>query len=86
MKDISDATILATEKDEPQVKTQAIDVWSSIAEEEKLRMDNGQSQHNFIETAFDMIVDMIIRCIQEITIGNEDEDDEQEWGTSVAAG
>mmetsp|Transcript_13217 Transcript_13217/g.13168 ORF Transcript_13217/g.13168 Transcript_13217/m.13168 type:complete len:87 (+) Transcript_13217:258-518(+) len=86
MKDITDVTILATENDEPQVKTQAIDVWSSLAEEEKMRIDNGKSHSNIIKTAFGIIMEMIFSCIQEINLGNIEEDDDQEWGTSVAAG
>ncbi|CAI2382880.1 unnamed protein product [Moneuplotes crassus] len=86
MKDITDVTILATENDEPQVKTQAIDVWSSLAEEEKMRIDNGKSHSNIIRTAFGIIMEMIFSCIQEINLGNIEEDDDQEWGTSVAAG
>lgn len=86
MKDITDVTLAATENDEPQVKTQAIDVWSSLAEEEKMRMDNGKDHSNIISTAFDIIMEMIFGCIQEINLGNIEEDNEQEWGTSVAAG
>lgn len=86
MGDITETTTNATEKDEPQVKTQAIEVWSSIAEEEKARKEDGRHSHNLIGIALDVLIDLIKGCIQELNIGNEEVDEDQEWGTSVAAG
>lgn len=86
MGDITEVTTRATEEDESQVQTQAIDVWSSIAEEEKIRIDNKEQHFSIIERALDILVKMITECIKDLNIGNEDVDEDQEWGTSVAAG
>ena len=86
MADISEVTIKAAREDETNVKTQAIEVWSSIAEEEQARGDKGLNHSNIIETAFDMLEPMLEDTIQDLNIGNEEWDEEQEWGTSTAAG
>jgi importin subunit beta-1 len=86
MDEITQTTTNATVKDEQQVKTQAIEVWSSIAEEEKTRKDDGRSGHDLIGRALNILLDLITGCIQELNIGNEEVDEDQEWGTSVAAG
>jgi len=59
MKEITETTVDATEKDESQVQTQAIDVWSSLAEEEKVRIDNGEHHFNIIDRALDILVKML---------------------------
>jgi importin subunit beta-1 len=86
MVDICDVTAEASQKDESEVKTQALEVWSSIAEEESLREEKGERHGDFTCTALNMLLDMIKENIQDLNIGNEDFDEDQEWGTSVAAG
>jgi len=72
MADISEVTIKAAREDETNVKTQAIEVWSSIAEEEQARADKGLNHSNIIETAFDMLEPMLEDTIQDLNIGNEE--------------
>lgn len=86
MAEITDVTMEATKHDVTEVKTQAIEVWSSIAEEESIRMEKNQQHHHIIETAFGILEEMIENTIQDLNIGNEECDEDQEWGTSVAAG
>ena len=83
---ITEVTIDACEKDEDQVKTQALDVWTSIAEEEYVLIENGQTNLGIIDRALDILIPLITTSIQDLNIGNEDVDEDQEWGTSVAAG
>lgn len=84
--DISNVTVEAAKSDVTQVKTQAIEVWSSIAEEENMRQEKQLRHLNIIDTAFEMLEELIEGAIQDLNIGNEDLDEEQEWGTSVSAG
>lgn len=85
MADITECTMNASKKDEEEVKTQALEVWSSIAEEENMREEKNIQHFNFIDTAFDVLIEMIQETIQDINVGNEELDEEQQWGTSVAA-
>ena len=83
MGDITDCTSLALEKDEVEVKTQAFEVWTSIADEE---INNPNKNYEIIKKVFpDCLDKMILKGIQELNIGNEEVDEEQEWGTSTAA-
>lgn len=84
--DIKDATFNATDKDETSVKTQALEVWSSIAEEEHTRNLKNKGHSNIINHVFEELEKMLESTIEELNIGNEEIDEEQEWGTSVAAG
>lgn len=84
MREITDITYDLAQKDEVEVKAQAIEVWASIAEEENMRLRRGIQTLNIIDTALSGLLGMIQYSIQELNIGNE-EDEDQEWGSSVAA-
>lgn len=86
MADISEVTMKAAREDCTNVKTQAIEIWSSIAEEEQLKEEKGLSHQNIIDTALEMLEPMLEEAIQDLNIGNEEVDEDQEWGTSTAAG
>ena len=86
MGEISEVTMNATRQDITKVKTQAIEIWSSIAEEENIKEEKGMKHHNIIDTGLDMLLEMIEYWIKDLNIGNEEWDEDQEWGTSTAAG
>lgn len=86
MGEIADITQKLAKEDVKNVKTQALEVWSSIAEEEHTKEEQNQPHHGIIETAFDMLIPLLEHTIQDLNIGNEEVDEEQEWGTSTAAG
>ena len=86
MADISEVTMEAARNGITKVKTQAIEIWSSIAEEEFIREERNLSHWNIIDTALDMLLDMIQETIIDLNIGNEEWDEDQEWGASTAAG
>lgn len=86
MGDISEATLRACDKDETEVKTQAIEIWSSIAEEENMREEKGIDHLGLTNIASNMLIELLMNTIQDLNIGNEAIDEDQEWGTSVAAG
>lgn len=86
MGDITETTFLAARKDETAVKCQAIEVWSSIAEEENLRQERREDHLGLINVAFEALEEVIEETIKDLNIGNEEIDEDQEWGTSVAAG
>ena len=59
MPEITEVTFEAAKKDVTEVKTQAIEVWSSIAEEEGLRNFKGQRHHSIIDRGFDELEKII---------------------------
>lgn len=86
MVEITDHTFNHARNDEKEVQTQAIEVWASIAEEENTRLLNNQRINNIIDTAFDMLVELLKEAIQDSNMSGEEDDDEQDWCSSVAAG
>ena len=85
MPDITRITFNMTKNDEVCVKTQAIEVWASIAEEELSRQQRGAKMFKIIDMAFDSLLEILLFALQETNFYNEN-DDEPQWGSSVAAG
>jgi importin subunit beta-1 len=85
MEDIMDVTFKIAKSDEKEVTTQAIEVWASICEEELARNRKKIPHHGLIETALSSLLEILMHAIQQLNIGNDDDDD-QEWGASIAAG
>ena len=85
MGDITEVTFALAQNDEHEVKTQAIEVWASLAEEEYRRIQRGVKIHHIIDRALDSLLQIIMSALQDQNFGN-DNDDEEQWGSSVAAG
>jgi len=51
-----------------------------------LRQQRGEKTSGIIDLAFDSLIKVIQEAIQDLNIGNEEADEDQEWGSSVAAG
>lgn len=64
MGDISEHTLNHARGDEEEVQTQAFEVWSSIAEEEIMKKQDGARTKNIIDQAFDMLMELIQEVFQ----------------------
>jgi hypothetical protein len=84
MEGITDATFFQCGNSKsPLVVAQAIEVWTSIAEEETYRKDRGTDHHGLIFTIFNSLKDVVLRCLEEGDF-NDDIND-TEWGVSTSA-
>ncbi len=83
MEDVTNVTFSCCEKGEDMVKAQAIEVWSSIAEEEITLEEKNKSHLKLISTIFTQLKDVILSCIGHFEF-YEDMND-RDWGTSTSA-
>lgn len=65
------------------VKAQAIEVWTSIAEEEIYLQEHGQPHQRIIETIFTSLKDVVLKCLEETELSDDIYD--TEWGVSTSA-
>lgn len=71
--------------DEERVSAQAIEVWTTLAEEECERLAKDQPIKGYIAQGQTNLVQLLLTCIQKITIEDEDAEDD-EWGVALSSG
>lgn len=81
---IMDATLDRARCDADNVSSQAIEVWSSIGDEEVLKQQRNQSHLNIIRKSKKALLEMIFEV--SLKVNMHEEDNEQEWGPAVSAG
>lgn len=82
---IWEVTAGAAKTDVKEVGAQAIEFWTSLAEEEiKMKKRGGQGSNNYIAQCHNDLVGLLLECTQNLTIEDED-DDSDEWGVSLSA-
>lgn len=67
-KQICDCTSNLATQDEDAVGAQAIEFWTSLAEEELYRMNKRLSLKNYIPQCGNDLLQMLITCIQKVNI------------------
>ena len=82
--DITKVTFNLAQNDKARVKTEAFEVWASIAEQELFRLQSGMNIHNIIEKTLDDLLKILMFGFQKFDFENFDE--ELQFGSSVSAG
>lgn len=72
-------------KEEEKVSAQAIEIWTTLAEEEFDRMQNGQDIKGYIDKGQGHLVGLLLECIQNVMLEDEDQEDD-EWGVALSSG
>ena len=73
------------ERDSSSVGAQAIEFWTSLAEEEIYRCKHGQPVANYIDGIHDWLLQMMLTKIRNVEIEDDCEEDD-EWGVHTSAG
>ena len=68
-----------------KVGAQGIEFWTSLAEEEKSRIQKGHFCKGYVLQSCCELVSLLIECIQRVNIEDEDEDDD-ELGVALSSG
>ncbi len=76
---ITECTALVIEKDAGNVGAQAIEFWTSLADEELYRRKHGQPVANYIENIYDSLLRRMLQQIRKVGIDDDCEEDD-EWG------
>ena len=71
--------------DVPEVGSQSIEFWTTIAEVEIQREEKQGQMHNFVRTYKDFLLKLLLDGISNVQIEDEDEA-EEEWGVNLASG
>lgn len=71
--------------DEEKVSAQAIEVWTTIAEEEQERLLKGTAVKGYVAQAQAHLIPLLLEGIQRINIEDEDAEDD-EWGVALSSG
>ena len=71
--------------DQSEVGSQGIEFWTTIAEVEIARVEKQGQILNFIATYKDFLIQLLLECISNVQIDDED-DAEEEWGVNLASG
>lgn len=82
---ILEATAYIARVDEQSVGAQAVEFWTSLAEEEIRRKKIKQGNQDYIPKRYSDLISLLLDCIQRIPIEDE-EDDSDEWGVYRSAG
>lgn len=80
---ITDATFFSCKNSPEMVQAQAIEVWTSIAEEELYYEERGEQHQSFIATIFNDLKDVILATFEKMDF-HEDLLDDQ-WGVASSA-
>lgn len=82
---ISQVTSHVAKNDSSEVGSQGIEFWTTIAEVELARIEKQGQVHNFVATYKDFLIQLLLECISNVQIDDED-DAEEEWGVNLASG
>lgn len=82
---ICQITAATARGEDEKLGAQAIEFWTSLAEEEYSRMKKFGNAKGYINKCFQMLVTLLIECIQRVAIEDENEDDD-ELGVATASG
>ena len=80
-----EATSYCAKSDDEKIGTQAIEFWTSLAEEEYLRVKKNGHNKNYIAQVTSLLLSLLLECIQKLNIQDED-DDSDEMGVALSAG
>lgn len=82
---ICQVTAYIAKNDDEKVGAQAIEFWTSLAEEELRRVKIRGYVVGYIKQCHTDLLLLLIDCIQKVNVEAEDEDD-AEWGVALSAG
>ena len=71
--------------DNSEEGSQVIEFWTTIAEVEIARLETQGQILNFIDTNSAFLLNLLLQCISNVQIDDEDEA-EEEWGVNLASG
>ena len=82
---VCSVTVNAAKGDDEKLGAQGIEFWTSLAEEELSRRKKQLPIKDYIKKCSTMLIDLLISCIQRVTIENEDDEDD-ELGVALSSG
>jgi hypothetical protein len=71
--------------DEDKIGAQAIEFWTSLAEEEYSRLTSNKLSSNYIPRACELLSDLLLKGIQKINF-EDDEEEESQLGVATSSG
>ena len=82
---VCSVTANAARGDDEKLGAQGIEFWTSLAEEELSRRKKQLPEKEYIKKCRSMLIELLISCIQRVTIENEDDEDD-ELGVALSSG